>query len=88
MQERLPHTRQEAPYGARTDAVQIPRSSWKMPGTNGLSLGALAISGDIALVGDRSFGDINAAYVFVQPASGWVNMTETAKLFPRGCYLD
>lgn len=34
LQETLPHTRPEEPYVVGTDGVQIPRSSWKMPGTS------------------------------------------------------
>jgi hypothetical protein len=40
-----------------------------------------AISGDVIVVGAyRDNGDQGAAYVFEQPVSGWVSMTETAKL--------
>jgi len=38
--------------------------------------GAVGISGDTIVVGS----DFSEAYVFVKPASGWVNMTETARL--------
>ena len=42
---------------------------------------SVAISGDVAIVG--AFGDnlnSGAAYVFVKPPGGWVNMTQTATL--------
>jgi len=46
---------------------------------------SVAISGDVAVVGARSadlgsLSDAGAAYVFVKPANGWGNMTQTAKL--------
>jgi FG-GAP repeat len=43
---------------------------------------AVALDGDTAVVGDANAGasDIGAAYVYVKPASGWQNMTQTAKL--------
>ena len=45
----------------------------------------VAISGDTAVVGaathdNNSVVDSGAAYVFEKPATGWANMTETAKL--------
>lgn len=36
LQETLPYTSPEEPYVVGTDGVQIPRSSWKMPGTSWL----------------------------------------------------
>jgi hypothetical protein len=39
---------------------------------------SIAISGDTVVVG----GPSRAAYVFVKPASGWANMTQTAELTP------
>jgi hypothetical protein len=45
---------------------------------------SVALSGDIALVGapygDGTVADQGAAYIFIKLRSGWVNMTETAKL--------
>lgn len=47
---------------------------------------SVALSGDVALVGapadQQTSGDMNqgSAYIFVKPASGWADMTETAKL--------
>lgn len=42
----------------------------------------VAISGDTVVVGDPSGGSQSqgTAYVFVKPASGWANMTQTAEL--------
>jgi len=42
---------------------------------------SVSTDGDAVVVGapDANLGD-GAAYVFVEPSSGWVNMTETAKL--------
>jgi hypothetical protein len=47
--------------------------------TNGLFGYSVAISGETAVVGSFS----SAAYVFVKPASGWANMTQTAELTSR-----
>ncbi len=43
---------------------------------------AVSVSGDTIVAGAPSFGrgDAGAAYVFVKPAGGWANATETAKL--------
>jgi hypothetical protein len=67
-----------------------PASGWKnmyptatlMPsGTNDGFFGtSVAISGDTIVVGDTSYNTPGTAYVFVKPASGWTNMTETAQL--------
>jgi hypothetical protein len=39
--------------------------------------GSVAISGNVIVAGAPSS---NAAYLFIKPASGWIDMTETAKL--------
>ncbi len=43
---------------------------------------SIAISGNTIIVGAEGYSntDIGAAYVYVEPAGGWTNMTETAKL--------
>jgi hypothetical protein len=42
---------------------------------------SVSISGSTAIVGAPNQGDgIGSAYVFVEPPSGWANMTETAEL--------
>jgi hypothetical protein len=43
---------------------------------------AVAISGDTIVVGSPVATQSGQAYVFVKPATGWTNMTETAKLIP------
>ena len=44
---------------------------------------SVAISGDTVVVGaGDADNEVGAAYVFVKPASGWKNMTQTAKLTP------
>jgi uncharacterized protein (DUF2345 family) len=43
---------------------------------------SVATSGDTAVVGAPMYGVSDAAYVFVKPASGWTNATQTAKLTP------
>jgi hypothetical protein len=42
--------------------------------------GSVSISGDTIVVGGTSYDTAANAYVFVKPAGGWTNMTETAKL--------
>jgi hypothetical protein len=52
-------------------------------GVNGLQFGiSVGISGNTVVVGADSALAVNkaAAYVFVKPATGWTNMTQTAKL--------
>lgn len=54
---------------------------------------ALAIDGDTIIVGAQGADPggstrQGAAYVFVKPASGWVNATETAKLIPTDGALN
>ena len=55
-------------------------------GQEGDSLGnSVAVAGDTIVVGApfvtvNGFTDSGAVYVFVKPASGWANMTQTAKL--------
>jgi hypothetical protein len=53
-------------------------------GQNGDGFGiSVAISGDTVVVGaDEADHTAGAAYVFVKPASGWTNLTQTAKLTP------
>ncbi len=52
--------------------------------TIGDDLGAVAISGNTIVVGgpqnETVTGEPGAAYVYVKPAGGWINMTETARL--------
>jgi len=44
---------------------------------------SVAISGNTIVAGaPNAYGYVGAAYVFVKPASGWTDMTETAKLTP------
>ncbi len=41
----------------------------------------VAVSGNTLVVGGAGGdGELGAAYVFVKPATGWANMTETAEL--------
>lgn len=51
---------------------------------------SVAISGGTIVVGDSGADqDFGAAYVFVKPSTGWMNMTQTAKLTPSdGSSLD
>lgn len=43
---------------------------------------SVAISGNTIVAGTSRSSNPSWAYVFVKPDSGWVNMTETCKLFP------
>ncbi len=45
---------------------------------------SVSISGNVVIVGALNNGDSDtgAAYVFVEPQTGWANMTQTAKLTP------
>lgn len=47
---------------------------------------AIDVSGDVVVVGAHSADlqgeDSGAAYIFEKPATGWVNMTESAKILP------
>lgn len=48
---------------------------------------SVAVSGNTVVAGaPNANDDAGAAYVFVQPVSGWANMTETAKLSAAGKY--
>jgi|SRR5580658_854504 hypothetical protein len=53
-------------------------------GTSGDDFGSsVAVSGETVVVGADSFNNgLGAAYVFVKPAGGWTNMTQTATLTP------
>ena len=53
-------------------------------GQSGDEMGvSVAISGNTVVAGTPWVsGGQSAAYVFVRPATGWVNMTQTAKLTP------
>jgi hypothetical protein len=67
---------EHGPSGLRQLAVLTASDS------GGISSGfgvAIAMSGDTIVVGAPGAG---AAYVFVKPASGWANMTQTAELTP------
>jgi hypothetical protein len=73
-----------------------PSSGWtdmtetaQLTTSDGAGLEFVAISGN-TVVGSNRFSDwpYGAAYVFVKPASGWMNMTETAKLTSGTAELD
>ena len=73
------------PAGGWTNGTQVA----KLTSSTGLSLGySVAISSDATTIvaGDPSTGTDNngAVYVFVKPAGGWKDMTETAKLTISG----
>lgn len=75
-----------------------PASGWKnmtqiakltaSDGAGNNALGySVAISGNTIVAGaPNANGYLGAAYVFVKPASGWANMTETAKLTASDSY--
>jgi hypothetical protein len=67
------------PAGGWTD--MFPTAILTPSGTNdGFFGGSVSISGDTIVVGDTSFDTSGTAFVYVKPAGGWTNMTETAKL--------
>ena len=77
----------EKPVGGWSGSVtEIAKLKASDGGTgDGLPAGGLAISGSTVAAGVRlhdpnSITNAGAVYVFVKPAGGWANMTETAKL--------
>ncbi len=70
------------------DVYIQPTSGWstlavpaaRLSTTDGGALTAVAITGNTVVAGSTQVGGIGAVYVFVQPAGGWKNMTQTAKL--------
>jgi hypothetical protein len=77
--------------GGATYVFVKPSSSWttmtetaKLTASQpGDSFGySVAISGNTAVIGalNQNFGGNGAAYVFVKPVTGWINMTQTAEL--------
>ena len=79
---------QGSAYIFERDAENIWHQTAKLTASDGAAGDAfgvsVALSGDTALVGangdDVTFGDEGSAYIFVKPAGGWGDMTETAKL--------
>jgi hypothetical protein len=69
------------PHTGWTDAMQKARLTATDSGTN---LGqSVALNGETIVGGAEYFnGDQGAAYVFVEPQSGWTDMTQTARLTP------
>jgi len=69
------------PQTGWTDATQKARLTATDSGTN---LGqSVALSGETIVGGGQYFnGGQGAAYVFVEPQSGWTDMTQTARLTP------
>jgi hypothetical protein len=76
---------------ARIDVFTAPASGWTnmtptamLTASNGDYFDAVAMSGGTIVAGAPQYltdGD-GAAYVYVEPASGWANMTETSILTP------
>lgn len=59
----------------------MSRPTAKLTTTDGTPMYAVAISGNTIVAGSTSVkNETGAVYVFVKPATGWKNMTETAKL--------
>ena len=68
-----------------SDWVQVARLTASDGTANDDFGGSISISGDTIVVGasDATVAaniDQGAVYIFIEPASGWMNMTETAKL--------
>jgi hypothetical protein len=71
----------EKPGGGWTDMTQTAKLTASDGAANDQFGYAVAISGDIVVIGARgNDGFIGAAYVYEKPMSGWTDMTETAKL--------
>ena len=70
------------PVGGWTDTTQTA----KITPTDGHVLDrfgtSVAIRGDTVVVGRSGYLDYGSAYVFVQPAGGWTDATQTAKIIP------
>src|ERR1700689_3026153 len=67
-----------------TQAAKLTASDGAVNDYVGYSVG---FSGNTVVAGaPNTDGDVGAAYVFVKPASGWANMTETAKLTASGSH--
>jgi hypothetical protein len=80
----------ERQNGPQSEALVFTNtgSDWaqvaKLLGTNAGTLGfAVAISGDGKTI---AVGNESKVFVFVEPATGWTNMTQTAELQPKGIF--
>jgi FG-GAP repeat len=74
------------PAGGWKNMTQTAELTVTDAGTSDGGFNAFAISGNTILAGAESSsvfgGQQGEAYIFVEPASGWANMTQTAILFP------
>ena len=71
----------EKPGASWANATEVARLTASDGDTDHRFGADVAISGDVIVVGSSGEGeDRGAAYVFVKPAGGWVDATETAKL--------
>ncbi len=73
-----------------TETAKLTASDGIMDNFFGYSV---AVSGNTIVVGEphqevNNVYDVGAAYVFVEPAGGWSNMTQTAKLTSNGAQGD
>ncbi|MGO9649291.1 MAG: FG-GAP repeat protein [Terriglobales bacterium] len=67
--------------GSRSDWTQVAKLTASDGGAGDLFGDQIAISGDTVAVGSPRNNTLDGAvYIFVKPPSGWVDMTETAKL--------
>jgi hypothetical protein len=69
------------PAGGWTSMTQTARLTSSNGRTGNSFGGTVSISGNTILVGETG-AERGQAYVFVEPATGWVNMTQTAILSP------
>jgi hypothetical protein len=88
-----------APYGNLAYVFARPTEGWKtMHQTAQLSPSDLesfdlfghsvSISGDTIAVGKPTSTNPGSAYIFVEPATGWTDMTQTAKISPSNGMPD
>ncbi|MGB7862427.1 MAG: hypothetical protein WCF74_03450 [Candidatus Sulfotelmatobacter sp.] len=69
------------PSGGWTNMTESAKLTDTDGYTQQLFANTVAISGSTIVAGTGN-GDQNSAYVFVEPAGGWIDMTETAELTP------
>jgi hypothetical protein len=75
------------PAGGWSNTTQTAKLSASDGADNDYLGYSVAISGNTVVAGAPNANNYaGAAYVFVQPAGGWANMTETAKLTASGKY--
>jgi len=79
------------PSGTVTENAELTTSGAPSGGFNSVAIdgGTIVAGSPLASVGTQT--ELGAAYVYVEPSGGWVNMTQTAQLGAKnqsvGCYF-